>query len=67
MATRPKGGPPLSASQVRAQAYAEEREGRIWRAIALLKDAVDRGPDDWTSVRKLADLLTRAGQRQAAN
>jgi len=67
VATRPKGGPPLSASQVRAQAYAEEREGRIWRAIALLKDAVDRGPDDWTSVRKLADLLTRAGQRQAAN
>ncbi|HXK09473.1 MAG TPA: tetratricopeptide repeat protein [Vicinamibacteria bacterium] len=57
----------LSAAQIRAQAYAEEREGRIWRAIALLKEAVDRGPDDWTSVRKLADLLTRAGQPKAAN
>jgi tetratricopeptide (TPR) repeat protein len=59
--------PVLSATQVRAQAYAEERAGRIWRAIALLQEAVERGPDDWTSLRKLADLLTRAGQRTAAN
>jgi tetratricopeptide (TPR) repeat protein len=58
---------PLSATQMRAQAYAEERAGRTWRAIALLKEAVERGPDDWTSVRQLADLLTRAGQRKAAN
>ncbi len=57
----------LSATQVRAQAYAEERAGRVWRAIALLQDAVERGPDDWTSLRKLADLLTRAGKPTAAN
>lgn len=64
---RPKDRPSLSPTQVRAQAYAEERAGRIWRAIALLKEAVERGPDDWTNVRILADLLTRAGQRKAAN
>jgi tetratricopeptide (TPR) repeat protein len=57
----------MRPTQVRAQVYAEERAGRIWRAIALLKEAVDGGPDDWTNVRLLADLLTRAGQRKAAN
>jgi tetratricopeptide (TPR) repeat protein len=64
---KPRSGTVLSATQLRAQAYAEERAGRIWRAIALLQEAVERGPDDWTNVRKLADLLTRAGQRMAAN
>ena len=67
MAKRPGRGTPPSATQVRAQAFAEERAGRIWRAIALLQDAVERGPDDWTTLRKLADLLTRAGQPAAAN
>ncbi len=64
---KPRSGTVLSATQLRAQAYAEERAGRIWRAIALLQEAVERGPDDWTNVRKLADLLTRAGQRMVAN
>jgi tetratricopeptide (TPR) repeat protein len=64
---RPRNGPGLSATQIRAQAYAEERAGRIWRAISLLQEAVARGPDDWTNVRILADLLTRVGQRKAAN
>jgi tetratricopeptide (TPR) repeat protein len=64
---RPKDGTGPSAAQVRALAYAEERAGRIERAIALLKDAVERGPDDWTNVRRLADLLTRTGQPKAAN
>jgi tetratricopeptide (TPR) repeat protein len=64
---KPRSGTVLSATQLRAQAYAEERAGRIWRAIALLQESVERGPDDWTNVRKLADLLTRAGQRMAAN
>jgi tetratricopeptide (TPR) repeat protein len=67
LATKPRGETGLSATQIRAQAYAEERAGRIWRAIALLQDAVERGPDDWTSLRKLADLLTHAGQPVAAN
>ena len=64
---KPKGGARLSAAQVRAQAYAEERAGRTWQAIALLQESVERGPDDWTNIRMLADLLSRTGQRKAAN
>jgi tetratricopeptide (TPR) repeat protein len=67
VAKKTGSGTPISATQVRAQAYAEERAGRTWRAIALLQEAVERGPDDWTNVRKLADLLTRAGEPTAAN
>jgi len=67
VAKKPSSKTVPSATQVRAQAYAEVRAGRVWRAIALLQEAVERGPDDWTSLRKLADLLTRAGERAAAN
>lgn len=67
MATKPGNETVPSARQVRAQARAEERAGRIDLAIALLQEAVERGPDDWTNVRMLADLLTRTGQHRAAN
>ena len=67
MATKPGDETVPSARQVRARARAEERAGRIDRAIAILQEAVERGPDDWTNVRMLADLLTRTGQHRAAN
>jgi tetratricopeptide (TPR) repeat protein len=64
---KPQGGADLSAAQVRARAYAEERAGRTWQAIGILQESVERGPDDWTNIRMLADLLSRTGQRAAAN
>ncbi|HEX9187423.1 MAG TPA: tetratricopeptide repeat protein [Vicinamibacteria bacterium] len=67
MATKAGDGSGPSARQVRVQARAEERAGRIGQAIAVLREASERGPDDWTNVRMLADLLTRTGERQAAN
>ena len=67
MATKPGDETVPSARQVRARARAEERAGRIDGAIAILQEAVERGPDDWTNVRMLADLLTRTGEGRAAN
>ena len=67
MATKPGDGAVPSARQVRARARAEERAGRLDRAIALLQEAAERGPDDWTNLRMLAGLLTRTGQHRAAN
>ena len=67
MATKAGDGTVPSARQVRARARAEERAGRIDRAIAILQEAVERGPDDWTNVRMLAGLLTRTGEGRAAN
>lgn len=67
MDPKPGNGTVPSVRQVRAQARAEERAGRIDRAIAVLQEAAERGPDDWTNLRMLADLLTRTGQHRAAN
>ncbi|HEX9187164.1 MAG TPA: tetratricopeptide repeat protein [Vicinamibacteria bacterium] len=64
---KPQAGTDLNAAQVRARAYAEERAGRTWQAIALLQESVERGPDDWTNIRMLADLLSRTGRRADAN
>jgi len=67
VATKAGDGAAPSARQVRAQARAEERAGRIGQAIAVLQEAAERGPDDWTNLRMLADLLTRTGERRTAN
>jgi tetratricopeptide (TPR) repeat protein len=53
--------------RLRTEASEAERAGQIERAIALLEEAVRRAPEDGKSVRHLANLLTRAGRRSAAN
>ncbi len=43
------------------------RQGRLDEAIALYQDLADLLPTDWGIVKQLADLLERAGQREAAS
>lgn len=42
------------------------RQGRVDEAIALYQDLAELTPVDWGSVKQLADLLERAGQREGA-
>jgi len=56
-----------SPTRLRVEAIAAERSGQTTQAIALLEEALRRGPDDWKSVRFLGDLLARLGRRRAAN
>jgi tetratricopeptide (TPR) repeat protein len=67
VAQAPREWAAWSPIRLRTEASNAERGGQVERAIALLEAAIRRAPDDGKSVRHLANLLTRAGHRQAAN
>jgi hypothetical protein len=58
----PKSRPP----QLKADAGREEREGRLPQAIRLLERVLRLTPEDWPTVRRLADLRARQGSGPAA-
>lgn len=48
------------------QADKHQRQGRTDLAIEVYERLVQQTPTDWSSVKQLADLCERAGQREAA-
>lgn len=56
----------VSRDELARQAEKHLRQGRTDLAIELYDRLAQLAPTDWNSVKQLADLLERAGQREAA-